>query len=114
MMLTILDANGLVACGEGEAPAPTPAPEPGISADRQQVLDREKAGRGGVELEDEESEEEDEEALEMEEEDEGWGDREFVSDVSGDEDGLSDLEDVYVSLAQSTVLTVKLKLFAVN
>ena len=38
--LTILDANGLVACGEGEAPAPTPAPEPGISADRQQVLDR--------------------------------------------------------------------------
>lgn len=61
----------------------------------QQVLDRERAGREGVEIEDEESEEEDEE--ELEEEDEGWGDREFVSDVSGDEDGLSDLEDVYVS-----------------
>lgn len=47
-------------------------------------------------MEDEESEEEDEE--ELEEEEEGWGDREFVSDVSGDEDedGLSDLEDVFV------------------
>ena len=27
-----------------------------------------------------------------------WGEREFVSDVSGDEDGLSDLEDVVVCL----------------
>ena len=39
-------------------------------------------------------EEEDEE--ELEEEEEGWGDREFVSDMSGDEDGLSDLEDAVV------------------
>ncbi|GJE91073.1 Mak16 protein [Phanerochaete sordida] len=58
-----------------------------------QVLDREKAGRGGVEVEDEESEEEAEEDIEME--DDGWGDREFVSDISGDEDGLSDLEDAF-------------------
>lgn len=60
-----------------------------------QVLDREKAGKEGVQMEDEESDEEEEE--ELEEEDEGWGDREFVSDVSGDEDGLSDLEDTFVS-----------------
>ena len=46
-----------------------------------QVLDREKAGRGGVQIEDEESEEEAEEDIEME--DDGWGDREFVSDISG-------------------------------
>ncbi|KAI0343171.1 Mak16 protein [Trametopsis cervina] len=59
------------------------------------VLDRERAGQKGVEIEDEESEEEDEDDVELEEED-GWGDREFVSDMSGDEDedGLSDLEDV--------------------
>lgn len=45
------------------------------------------------ELEDDETEEEDEEELEEEMEDD-WGDREFVSDISGDEDdGLSDLED---------------------
>jgi len=56
------------------------------------VLDRERAGKEGVEVEDEESEEEEEE---LEEEEEGWGDREFVSDVSGDEDdGLSELEDM--------------------
>ena len=60
------------------------------------VLDREKAGREGVELEDEESEEEEEDEEELEEEEEGWGDREFVSDMSGDEDGLSDLEDAVV------------------
>lgn len=61
------------------------------------VLDRERAGQKGVEIEDEESEEEDEDDVELEEED-GWGDREFVSDMSGDEDedGLSDLEDVLV------------------
>ena len=60
------------------------------------VLDREKAGTDGVELEDEESEEEEELEEEMEDE-EGLGDREFVSDVSGDEDDLSDLEDAFVS-----------------
>ncbi|EKM50362.1 uncharacterized protein PHACADRAFT_152270 [Phanerochaete carnosa HHB-10118-sp] len=59
-----------------------------------QVLDREKADKEGVKLEDEESEEENEEE-EMEEEEEGWGDREFVSDISGDEDGLSDVEDAF-------------------
>ena len=68
----------------------------------QAVLDMEK-GKGkekaeDLDLEDEESEEEDEEELEGEMEDEeGWGDREFVSDVSGDEDDLSDLEDAGVS-----------------
>ena len=67
-----------------------------------QVLDREKAGREGVEMEDEESEEEEEEA-ELEEEEEGWGDREFVSDVSGDEDGLSDLEDAFVGVYSGLV-----------
>lgn len=58
------------------------------------VLDQERAGKEGVAIEDEETDEEDEE--ELEEEDDGWGDREFVSDVSGDEDGLSDLEDTFV------------------
>ncbi|KAJ8494336.1 hypothetical protein ONZ51_g2368 [Trametes cubensis] len=62
------------------------------------VLDREKEGEKGkgkeLEMEDDETDEEDEEDMEEEEEEEGWGEREFVSDVSGDEDGLSDLEDV--------------------
>ncbi|KAI0791639.1 ribosomal L28e protein family-domain-containing protein [Irpex lacteus] len=66
-----------------------------------EVLDRERASQEGVEIEDEESEEEDEDEEELEEEEEGWGDREFVSDVSGDEDedgdGLSDLEDAFSS-----------------
>ncbi|KAI0641882.1 Mak16 protein [Trametes meyenii] len=62
------------------------------------VLDREKEGEKGkgraLDLEDDETdEEEDEEEGEMEEEEEGWGEREFVSDLSGEEDGLSDLED---------------------
>jgi len=62
----------------------------------QAVLDMER-GKGkekaeGLELEDDETEEEDKEELEEEDED-GWGEREFVSDVSGDEDGLSDLEE---------------------
>ncbi|KAF7971269.1 hypothetical protein HWV62_21504 [Athelia sp. TMB] len=62
----------------------------------QAILDREKKSErlglnddGELELEDDET---DEEELEEEEMDE-WGDREFVSDMSGDEDGLSDLED---------------------
>ncbi|KAL1747914.1 ribosomal L28e protein family-domain-containing protein [Schizophyllum fasciatum] len=62
----------------------------------QAVLDREKRAEAGaadgLELLDEESEEEDQEEEELEDE-EGWGDREFVSDVSESEDGLSDLED---------------------
>lgn len=58
------------------------------------VLDRERAEKEGVQIEDEES---DEDAEEEELEEEGWGDREFVSDMSGDEtDGLSDLEDILV------------------
>ena len=57
-------------------------------------------------------EEEDEEALEMEEEDdEGWGDREFVSDVSGDEDGLSDLEDAFVSVEPPDRMSVHQLIF---
>ncbi|OJT09810.1 Protein mak16 [Trametes pubescens] len=66
----------------------------------QAVLDREKGEKGKgkeLELEDDETDEEDEEDMEEEEEDEGWGEREFVSDVSGDEDGLSDLEDALSS-----------------
>lgn len=59
--------------------------------------DKEKILEDGLEdLEDDESEEEDEEELEGEfEEDDEWGDREFVSDLSGDEseDGLSDREE---------------------
>jgi len=71
----------------------------------QAVLDRERnGGEANVELDgelgmmDDETDEEDENELEEEVEDE-WGDREFVSDVSGDEedDGLSDLEEAEVS-----------------
>ncbi|KAJ6621323.1 ribosomal L28e protein family-domain-containing protein [Mycena sp. CBHHK59/15] len=64
----------------------------------QAILDREKnGGKGDKDLEDTEldmlADETDEEELEEEMEDE-WGDREFVSDISEDEDdGLSDLED---------------------
>lgn len=70
----------------------------------QAILDREKKGAatereledGELELEDDETDEEDEEELEGEMDE--WGDREFVSDISGDEDdGLSDLEDIVVS-----------------
>ncbi|KAH9852106.1 ribosomal L28e protein family-domain-containing protein [Lenzites betulinus] len=73
------------------------------------VLDAEKAGAKGkgkdraLELEDDETDEEDEAEMEMEDEEdeEGWGEREFVSDVSGDEDedgdALSDLEDTLSS-----------------
>ncbi|TBU60921.1 Mak16 protein [Dichomitus squalens] len=67
----------------------------------QAVLDRERGvetegekGKGrGLDLVHDETDEEDEE-LEEEEEEEGWGEREFVSDLSGEEDELSDLEDV--------------------
>ena len=71
----------------------------------QAVLDRERGvekeredekGKGReLDLVDDETDEEDED--ELEEEDEGWGEREFVSDLSGEEDGLSDLEDAVVS-----------------
>ncbi|KAI0309627.1 ribosomal L28e protein family-domain-containing protein [Amylostereum chailletii] len=60
----------------------------------QAILDKEKAREKadkGLEMEEEVTDEEDEEELEMEEEE--WGEREFVSDISGDEDGLSDLEE---------------------
>jgi protein MAK16 len=65
----------------------------------QAILDREKnrdKGKGKeLEMEDDETDEELEDEDELEEE--GWGDREFVSDVSGDEDddeGLGNLEDL--------------------
>lgn len=68
----------------------------------QAVLDRERGekenekGKGKeLDLIDDETDEEDEE--ELEDEEEGWGEREFVSDMSGDEDELSDLEDAVVS-----------------
>ncbi|KAK7060407.1 Protein MAK16 [Paramarasmius palmivorus] len=66
----------------------------------QAILDREK-GEKNKNLEDEEldmvdDETDEEDENELEELDEEWGTREFVSDISGDEeseDGLSDLED---------------------
>ncbi|KAJ7583685.1 Mak16 protein [Mycena floridula] len=62
----------------------------------QAVLDREKAGEKSTEtdldLVDDETDEEDEVELEKEMDDE-WGEREFVSDISGDEDDISDLEE---------------------
>ncbi|KAK0193655.1 Mak16 protein [Armillaria mellea] len=65
----------------------------------QAILDREKKGESSKDAENalemmaDETDEEDEEELEEEMDD--WGDREFVSDISGDEDddGLSDLEE---------------------
>ena len=72
----------------------------------QAILDREKNGDKGkgltdadeLDMIDDETDEEDEDELEEEMDDE-WGTREFVSDISGDEDdGLSDLEDVAVRL----------------
>ncbi|CAL1714892.1 unnamed protein product [Somion occarium] len=71
----------------------------------QAVLDQERKGKdklmdgGELEMEDDETEEELEEELEEEwdEDEEGWGDREFVSDVSeseGEDDGSSDLEGI--------------------
>ncbi|KAI8996373.1 Mak16 protein [Trametes punicea] len=63
------------------------------------VLDRERGEKEGekgkgkeLDMVDDETDEE-EEDMEEEEEEEGWGEREFVSDLSGEEDGLSDLED---------------------
>lgn len=56
------------------------------------ILDKEKARDRGEELEDEETDEELDEELEGEELEE----REFVSDVSESEDGLSDLEQITV------------------
>ncbi len=69
----------------------------------QAVLDREKKGQTSEkaleDMMDDETDEEDEEELEAEMENE-WDDREFVSDISGDEDddGLSDFEEAAVSL----------------
>ncbi|GLB43435.1 putative MAK16 family protein [Lyophyllum shimeji] len=66
----------------------------------QAILEREKGGKekelvdGELDMVDDETDDEDEEELEDEEEGD-WGEREFVSDISGDEsDGLSDLEDI--------------------
>ena len=63
------------------------------------ILDREK-GTAEKDIEDEMVDDETDEELEEEMEDDGWGDREFVSDISGDEesddDGLSDLEEAAV------------------
>ncbi|KAJ7077896.1 Mak16 protein [Mycena belliarum] len=70
----------------------------------QTILDREKNGGKGLEdadldMEADETDEEDEE--ELEDEADEWGDREFVSDISEDEeDGLSDLEDAGGDLSE--------------
>ena len=60
--------------------------------DQSRGKDEMETVEGLEDMEDDETEEE----FEDEMEDEEWGDREFVSDVSGDEsdDGLSDLEDI--------------------
>lgn len=71
----------------------------------QAILDRERTGKNkelevegedGLDMEADETDEEewDENEEELEDEEEDWGDREFVSDLSGesDDDGLSDLE----------------------
>lgn len=60
--------------------------------DQSRGKDEMDAAEGLEDMEDDETDEEFEEEME----DEEWGDREFVSDVSGDEseDGLSDLEDI--------------------
>ncbi|EIN06017.1 Mak16 protein [Punctularia strigosozonata HHB-11173 SS5] len=69
----------------------------------QAVLDQEKKGKDKVqgeleEMVDDETDEDEDANEEFEEEEEGWGEREFVSDISGDEDdsggGFSDMEDV--------------------
>jgi protein MAK16 len=62
--------------------------------DRERKSEKEKLkGDGELELEDDETEEEVEEDGEMED---NWGEKEFVSDMSEEEDGLSDLEDAVV------------------
>jgi hypothetical protein len=74
----------------------------------QAILDREKNAEAGgkdfeqdLDLVDDETDEEEEVEGEF---DDDWGDREFVSDISGDEDGLSDLENITVSLRASDIL----------
>ena len=73
----------------------------------QAVLEREKMG-GEVENEDEldmvHDETDDENDEEMEDED-GWGEREFVSDISGDEDDLSDIEGSVCAFSSCKYLT---------
>lgn len=59
--------------------------------------DKENQPNGLQEMEDDETEEEDEDELEFEEEmEDEWGTREFVSDLSGDEEesGTSEVEDL--------------------
>lgn len=56
-------------------------------------------GESELDLEDEESEEELEDEM-----DDGWGDREFVSDISGDEDDFSDIVDSVSPLFDRNIL----------
>ncbi|TFY67427.1 hypothetical protein EVJ58_g1627 [Rhodofomes roseus] len=58
------------------------------------VLDREKKGKERAADAEEELDLLDDETDEELEEEGEWGEREFVSDMSGEEDGLSDVEDV--------------------
>ena len=62
--------------------------------DRERGSDKEKLKEEELELEDDETDEELDRDLEDEVE---WGEREFVSDISDEEYGLSDLEDTVVS-----------------
>jgi hypothetical protein len=76
----------------------------------QAILDRERVGKNkeleveaedGLDMQDDETDEEVEgEGEELEDEDDEWGDREFVSDLSGEsDDGLSDLEEAVSRLS---------------
>lgn len=86
----------------------------------QAILDRERNGDDLADKEQEEldllDDETDEEELEDEMEDE-WGDREFVSDISGDEDDeddLSDLEGVIVSATNSLIFFFPVLILALS
>ena len=69
----------------------------------QTIMDREKARdkahKGETDELDMVADETDDEEEDEEELEEDWDDREFVSDISEDEDGLSDLEEVAVRFA---------------
>ena len=75
----------------------------------QTIMDREKARdkvqKGDTDELDMVADETDDEEEDEEELEEDWDDREFVSDISEDEDGLSDLEEVAVRFAHIYVFS---------
>ena len=83
--------------------------------DREKKSQKEKLkGDVELELEDDETDEElEDEEDEVEDEDE-WGEKEFVSDLSGEEDGLSDLEDAVVrASALGTDIYILMRLYRI-